>query len=103
MAAGLGSLWGIVLGRRGAHWSTVGDVMKFGTKPLTAKDQIDEWIASVVPNQTFADVGGIGVNSVNERLTFAIKCGAKSATMVDFRPSDYYEWDLFRRICAQKG
>jgi len=67
-----------------------------------AKDQIDEWIASVVANQTFADIGGIGVNSGNERITFAIQCGAKSATMIDFRPADYYEWDIFRRVCAQK-
>ena len=67
------------------------------------KDKIDEWIASVVPNQTFADLGGIGVNSGNERVTFAAACGARSATMMDFRPSDYSEWDIFRKMCAEKG
>jgi len=33
-----------------------------------AENPIEEWISSVVHNQTFADVGGIGVNSVNERI-----------------------------------
>lgn len=72
-------------------------------KACIPKDPVDEWIASVVPDHTFSDIGGIGVDSENERITFAIKYGAKSATMIDIRPSDYYEWDVFRGICAKKG
>lgn len=67
------------------------------------KDQVDEWIASVVANQTFADIGGIGERSVNERITTAVRCGAKLASMVDIRPSDYYEWDIFRGICLKNN
>lgn len=77
--------------------------MKCGPSWQTAKDQIDEWIASVVSGQTFADLGGVGVESVNERITFAVKCGAKSATMIDFLPPDHSLWNEFRRICVQKG
>ncbi len=70
---------------------------------IQAKDRMDEWIASVVPGKTFADIGGIGVNSCNERITFGMQCGAKSATMVDIRPQDYYEWAVFRKKCAELG
>jgi hypothetical protein len=67
------------------------------------KDPVDEWIGSVVRGRTFADIGGIGVDAVNERITFAVEHGAASATMIDVRPSDFHEWTTFREICARKG
>jgi hypothetical protein len=68
--------------------------------PVTA---INGWISSLVPGRTFADVGGIGVNAMNEKVSLACRSGAQSATMIDIRPSDYYEWDLFHQRCRTAG
>lgn len=70
---------------------------------MEPKDQIDQWIAEIVPGKSFVDVGGIGVNSMNERTSFAVKSGAASATMADIRPSDFWEWDIFRKKIAEAG
>jgi len=66
-------------------------------------EEIKNWISSNVKGKTFADVGGIGVNSINERITLASKYGATSVTMIDIRPSDYYEWDIFHKRCKETG
>jgi hypothetical protein len=66
------------------------------------KDPIDEWIASVVPGCSFADVGGIGLDSVNERISTALANAASRAAMVDIRPASYHEWDVFRDVLAKK-
>jgi hypothetical protein len=71
-------------------------------KKSIKEDKIARWISELVPNQTFADIGGIGVNSINERITLAVESGASTATMIDIRPSDYLEWEIFRKICADK-
>lgn len=65
--------------------------------------KVDNWISSNVKGKSFADVGGIGVDSANERITLASKSGALSATMIDIRPSDYYEWDIFHKRCKEIG
>jgi hypothetical protein len=67
------------------------------------KDPVDRWIASVVSGRTFVDVGGIGVNAVNERVTFAAAAGAARVAMADIRPFSYYEWDVFNKKCADAG
>jgi hypothetical protein len=64
---------------------------------------IDGWIASLVKGRTFADFAGIGVDAVNERVSVALRAGAREATMIDVRPSDYFEWNLFRASCTSKG
>jgi SAM-dependent methyltransferase len=66
-------------------------------------DPVEAWIGSVVRGRTFADIGGIGMDAANERITFAVEHGAAAATMIDIRPPDYYEWERFREICASKG
>jgi hypothetical protein len=67
------------------------------------KDPVDRWIADIVPNRSFVDVGGIGVNAVNERVTFAAQAGASKVAMADIRPFDYYEWNIFNKKCADAG
>ena len=67
------------------------------------KDPVDQWIAKLVPNRTFVDIGGIGVNSVNERVTFAAGAGAARVAMADIRPFSYYEWSVFADTCAAAG
>src|SRR5947209_5369830 len=67
------------------------------------RNALEQWIANLAPGRTFADVGGIGVKAKNERITLAVQSGAKSATMIDIRPPDFFEWEAFRKICAEKG
>lgn len=73
---------------------------------LVAPDPISKmtsWIRDNVKGKSFADVGGIGVESVNERITLAVASGAASSTMIDIRPTTYYEWTLFRAKCEKAG
>jgi len=67
------------------------------------KDPIDQWIAELVPGRTFVDIGGIGVDSTNERVTFAVYAGARRAAMADIRPFSYFEWDIFANKAADAG
>jgi 2-polyprenyl-3-methyl-5-hydroxy-6-metoxy-1,4-benzoquinol methylase len=71
--------------------------------PLDSSEKIMKWISTNVPGKTFADVGGIGVDSINERVTLASKAGALSSTMIDIRPEDFYEWGLFHKKCEQEN
>jgi SAM-dependent methyltransferase len=66
-------------------------------------DPIERWLTSHVPGRTFADIGGIGMSALNERVSLALKAGATRAAMVDLRPSDYVEWKQFRERCAAEG
>jgi hypothetical protein len=68
-----------------------------------AKDQTEQWIIDRVEGRSFVDIGGIGVDCINERVTLAARAGASTYKMADIRPRDYYEWDTFRRICREKG
>lgn len=67
------------------------------------KDPVDEWLAEIVPGRTFVDIGGIGVDSVNERVTFAARAGASHAAMADIRPFTFREWNVFDEKCAAAG
>jgi len=69
---------------------------------MITKDPIEivnSWIESNVSGKTFADVGGIGLQAINEKVTLAYKSGASKATMIDIRPFDFYEWDDFKKKC----
>ena len=66
-------------------------------------DKMKGWISTNITGKTFADVGGIGVNSINERITLASRSGASSSTMIDIRPKDYYEWAVFHKKCEQEN
>ena len=68
-----------------------------------AKDPIDQWIIDRVKGRSFVDIGGIGVDSCNERVTLAAKAGAHVYKMADIRPGEHHEWSTFRRICREKG
>ncbi len=70
---------------------------------LKPKDPIDGWIADIVRGQTFVDIGGIGVDSCNERVTFASAAGARRTAIADIRPFTYFEWDLFAKKAAAAG
>lgn len=63
---------------------------------------INSWIQSNVIGKSFADVGGIGMKAINEKVTLAYKAGASSVSMIDIRPIDYYEWEDFKQKCEQE-
>ena len=64
---------------------------------------ISEWIADNVEGLSFCDIGGIGVGARNERISIAVRSGAKSATMIDYRRSDFKMWRVFRDKMKEKG
>lgn len=70
---------------------------------LKPKDPIDRWIMKVVPGRSFVDIGGIGGDSGNERVTFAAAAGASKYVMADIQPKEFWAWDIFRKKCAAKG
>jgi hypothetical protein len=64
---------------------------------MTPKNRVEEWIQRLVPGRSFVDIGGCGVGSINERVTFAAAAGASSVTMADITDTDFWEWDIFRK------
>lgn len=74
--------------------------METTTEP---KDQIDKWIARLVPGKSFVDIGGVGEKAINERITFAHLAGARSCVMADIMPTSHDWWDSFRNKCTSLG
>jgi SAM-dependent methyltransferase len=65
----------------------------------------EEWISSVVPGRTFAEVGGLW-GTINEQVTVAALAGATATTMIDAAPQTGDEhdlWQLFRERAASLG
>lgn len=63
-------------------------------------DPRDRYIAQVVEGRSFLEVGGLwGV--VNEKISFAHKCGASRLTIIDVSEPTSHLWDLFRERMAQ--
>jgi hypothetical protein len=61
-----------------------------------------KWIEETVSGKTFCDIGGIGMNSQNERISIAVRAGADNATMIDYRRFGFPEWVTFERLMAEK-
>ena len=59
-------------------------------------------IAELVPNKTFADVGGLW-GTLNETVSIAMQHGAREATMVDIQRSDTKWWKAFDDRCRDLG
>lgn len=60
---------------------------------------IQEIIRSLVPGQTFVDLGGLW-GTVNERVSTAVLAGAASATMIDEQIAGNELWQKFDSHCA---
>jgi hypothetical protein len=67
------------------------------------KDKTDAWIQERINGGSFVDLGGVGVDSLNERVTFAKACGASPCIMADIRQRDWHTWVTFRRKLAAAG
>lgn len=65
-------------------------------------DPRDELIAKVVSNRTFADVGGLW-GTINEKVSVALRAGARSSAMVDIAAPDSPLWEQFRQRMASLG
>ena len=48
------------------------------TEPGRFRLEKHRWIAELVPNRTFADIGGLG-GTVNETVSLALRHGAREA------------------------
>ena len=51
------------------------------TEPGRFQLEKHRWIAELVPNRTFADIGGLG-GTVNETVSLALRHGARKAMMI---------------------
>jgi hypothetical protein len=59
-------------------------------------DPIDGWIEKIAAKKSLVDIGGIGGDSRNERISTAIRAGAKLVAIADFEPFDMHLWKTFR-------
>ena len=70
------------------------------TKPGRFRIEKHRWIAELVPNRTFADVGGLG-GTVNETVSLALQHGAREATMIDQQAPGSEAWARFHARCRE--
>lgn len=68
------------------------------TDAADAVKHINNWIEANLGGSSFVDVGGVGLNCQNERITHASHVGASRLTMVDIRPNDFKTWKVFQEI-----
>lgn len=60
-------------------------------------DIVDRWIRGSDVRGSFVDIGGIGENSCNERVTFAANCGFQKVCIADLEGPDHHLWTHFER------
>jgi len=65
-------------------------------------DLKNDWIARLVPGASFADVGGLW-GTVNEKVSVAMRAGARECTMADITPQGHELWAAFDRHCEGLG
>lgn len=65
-------------------------------------DGKDAWIEAVVRDKSFMDVGGLW-GTRNEKVSLALKSGARTATMADIAPLGHQLWQDFDAHCGQLG
>ena len=72
------------------------------TEPGRFRLEKHRWIAELVPNRTFTDVGGL-FGTVNETVSLALRHGAREATMIDLQAADSEAWARFHARCRELG
>ncbi len=70
---------------------------------MSSEPQKDEWIRTIVPGRSFADIGGLGGSAVNEMVTSALAAGASDATLIDVVPLEHPSWKDFDERCRERG
>lgn len=74
-----------------------------GLGRVQAQDPVDEWIAACDRKSSFIDIGGIGEDSTNERVTWAAKCGFERVAMADLEGPDHRLWSSFEQQMIRVG
>lgn len=64
---------------------------------------VDGWLQDIAKGRSFVDIGGLGANVGNQRITLAHKYGASSLCIADIIPPGHPWWDRFEEIMAQNG
>ncbi len=64
---------------------------------------VDGWLAKIAEGRSFVDIGGLGANVGNQRVTLAHKYGASSLCIADIIPLGHPWWDRFEEIMAENG
>jgi hypothetical protein len=62
----------------------------------------DDWITSLAPGKSFADIGGLW-GLINEKASVAMRAGASSVTMIDIAPQDHELWSEFENHLNKNG
>ena len=65
-------------------------------------DLKDRWIEALAPGKSFMDVGGLW-GTRNEKVSVALKAGARAATMADIAPLGHQLWQDFDEHCRRLG
>jgi hypothetical protein len=70
---------------------------------MSSPNPIKAWIDRIAPSQSLIDIGGIGENSTNERVSEAAAAGATQVAMADIEPFTSPYWSTFRQKMANLG
>lgn len=65
-------------------------------------DKKDRWIETLSAGKSFMDIGGLW-GTRNEKVSVALKAGARVATMADITPLDHQLWRDLDEHCRQLG
>jgi hypothetical protein len=69
---------------------------------LSKSSNVNDWLTKLVPQKTFADLGGLW-GTVNERVSVAALAGASEYSMWDIQPKDRKSWELYRNRLSEQG
>lgn len=64
------------------------------------EDEKDRWIDRLAPGSSFMDIGGLW-GTQNEKVSRAVKAGARKATMADITPPGHQMWRDFDAHCQR--
>lgn len=65
-------------------------------------DNKNHWIETIVRGRSFMDVGGLW-GTRNEKVSVALRAGARTATMADIAPFGHQLWQDFDTYCEERG
>lgn len=70
---------------------------------LNPQDTADLWIQACDRKTSFVDIGGVGENSINERATWALRCGYERIAMADLTEPGHSLWTFYRDGLQKAG
>lgn len=64
---------------------------------------VERWLERIAPGKSFVDIGGLGADGGNERVTCAHRNGARRLALADFLAPEHPWWQNFDARCAETG